>query len=961
MPDRELPSLGLPPEDLESRRLRAECARELFGDDAPDLMRLGRFTLVSELGTGGQGAVYVADDPTLDRRVALKRLTATGPKQAEQLRREAQALAKITHPNVVTVYEVGEDETGRPFLVMELVDGQPLQTWLRQAPRSWTEIVDVLVPIAEGLVAIHAAGLVHRDVKPHNIVITHDGKAKLVDLGIAAKDAEPPAAVREPTTAPTPTPGTVGYMAPECFSGRATPQSDQLSFCVTLYEALHGVRPSWRLTRPDGWKHERLDAHAATPASDGRSDTGPDEPPDPKAALARRTPPPKALVRVLGRGLQHDPAQRHADMDALVKALLRVRRRRGTWPLLALAGLVAVGTALVVHGASTDPCDDPRPAQHLWDHDAREAMRAAFVATGSPQAEPTFVAVEHMLDDATLALDRRFADVCATGVEPTARQLALAELHTHHATLRTVMGSLAHVDAPALPEVPIRLAPLLDRMHDPGPRDACEATDAALAPTAELEAIEASMQEAVARGIAGDYDAALAGAESALSLAQGEALAPLRARLHLQRGRLALDAQRLDEAVRELDTARSQAETLGCDGLGSEALSLWAKARILDSTGALDEATQAVRVALEKLDRLGIDGSRRAEALNSQGLVLHRKHDDEAAVASYREALAIREALDPPAMLDMALTTLNLGAALSDLGQTRAAIATLERARTLLESALWPDHPSLYKAHANLSHAYLAAGDLPAAQRSLERALVLAEAGFGPDSPKLANLHVAMARVLDYQHEFEAAIDHATQADAIMVRAGGPDDARRVVTLEAIGQALTDAGQPGQAVPPFEQALALQAKSGQASAVDLAIGRGKLAQAHAGAGQHDRARLLFEEAQRPFDVDPSLREDSYYPELLLGWGETLVALGRRDDAVVPLREAIARWSERDDNPERLAHARWALARASCATDREHALAEARTALDHFTAGEVEGASRMREEISSWIDRGCASG
>src|SRR5579862_3463868 len=235
---------------------------------------LGRYVLLDELGRGGMSVVYVAYDPQLDRRVALK--VVRGDKLTlayrQRLHREAQALARLSHPNVVTVYDVGdlEDDT---FVAMELVDGMDLRAWQKQ-PRSWREVVRVMVAAGRGLAAAHAAGIVHRDVKPHNILIGTSGQVKLVDFGLARDlgDRSTPDASSEldpaghgiedsgshsisitesaskhleTITQAGHVVGTPAYMPPEQRARKpeADERSDQFSFCVTLYEALYRQRP----------------------------------------------------------------------------------------------------------------------------------------------------------------------------------------------------------------------------------------------------------------------------------------------------------------------------------------------------------------------------------------------------------------------------------------------------------------------------------------------------------------------------------------------------------------------------------------------------------------------------------------------------------------------------------------------------------------------------------------------
>jgi eukaryotic-like serine/threonine-protein kinase len=338
------------PVGVETRRLRAAIETRIFGaatTAAP--ARIGRFVVLDRLGEGGMGTVWAAWDPELDRRVAIKvtRRRIDRARSVARMRREARALARLDHPNVVTVHEVDVIDD-HLYIAMELVRGGTLTTWCEDHPAGepgrFAELLPLAIQAARGLAAVHGAGMVHRDLKPSNMLVDEGGRLCLTDFGLARlgdarATGEPETSERGSADEGEPVDpagsltragevlGTPAYMAPEQLEGRADALADQFSLCATLWEAAYGVRPFAGLT-----PLARLEAIA-----EGR-------PTLPATAHAV----PAWFRGVLRRGLMQEPAQRWPDVLALLRALERGRdRRRDRWRVVAgvvaLAGVAAWG------------------------------------------------------------------------------------------------------------------------------------------------------------------------------------------------------------------------------------------------------------------------------------------------------------------------------------------------------------------------------------------------------------------------------------------------------------------------------------------------------------------------------------------------------------------------------------------------------------------------------------------
>ncbi len=376
--DRDLPerfaAAGAEPDDVDAALQRRRLMAALFEDDLPP-PTIGRYRVVRVVGQGGMGTVYEALDPQLGRPVAIKVLNDR--RDPDRLLTEGQAMARVVHPNAVPVFDFGV-VGDRLFIAMELVVGVTARRWLEE-PRTWEDVLDAFIAAGEGLAAVHAAGLLHRDFKPDNILVGDDGRTRVTDFGLALArpTVDPDAGVPTPTIQ-----GTPGYMSPEQARGEAVDErADIYSFCVALHEALSGERP----------------------AEDGAGE-------HPPAGV------PPWLNAVVARGLAPARSDRWPSMRALVDALRQPPRVRRRWAWAAAVAIASIPLAVMV--AQRTPADPD------------DASAASQVDPGSltrriEQAESMRVAGRY--DDAANAL-RQVFDAAVAGNAPEVAARAATEL-----------------------------------------------------------------------------------------------------------------------------------------------------------------------------------------------------------------------------------------------------------------------------------------------------------------------------------------------------------------------------------------------------------------------------------------------------------------------------------------------------------------------------------------------------
>jgi tetratricopeptide (TPR) repeat protein len=724
--------------------------------------QLDRYVVTGRLGAGGMAVVYAAHDPALHRRVALKvlprlRSAAQVAHLEARLRREAQALARLSHPNVLAVYDVGI-AADRVFLGLQLVDGATLHAVLAERSRPPAEILALFIAAARGLAAAHDAGIIHRDVKPSNILVDRDGRVYVGDFGLArgtddvdaADRGAPVSLLDETVTHVGSVMGTPRYMAPEQHRGEpATARSDQFSLCVALWEALFGAHP---------FAAGRWQAAEVIAAMEADAPIAP--------ARVRGVRP--RVMRALARGLRHDPDQRWPSIDALI-AELTPRARAARWwataSVVAMAGIAAI--AVFVDTREADPraaCRaGVRRLNATWPARSAE-VRAAIAASKVPDADGIAGRAVLALDRQAAAWRRMRRDACEddarhADVTHALRDVELRCLDDHRQALELLVSYLATADRVALAHA-VETVDALPRLQD------CAV--AALAPVAPARSTDL--------------------------------LAISEVRAELSRARTLIAAGQVPAARALLGRLAARAETLAHPPLVAEVLLVQAS---IDD----DEARSAA--ALERATELAL-GSRadRTAALALTEAVKHaanRSDANKVGVLLPLARAAARRTDDP--LIALEFDAIAGFAAMRD-GHDDDAIALCETSLFGLSSrAAWSG-----SAASCLTMTYLQRADTAAAARWAELYLSLAEAHYGRGTLGTAHALGELGYVRRHQGRFDDALALDQRALDIYDGVFGPDSPGAIQYLQTRAELFSQLGRLDEALAIAERVVAINRK-----------------------------------------------------------------------------------------------------------------------------------------------------
>ncbi len=813
---------------------RSDSPRRNGTDALTSGVTLGRYTVLGIVGKGAMGEVYAAYDPELDRKIAIKLLRVSAREEGVategriRLMREAQAIAKLSHTNVVTVYDVGtfQDDV---FIAMQFVDGSTLRYWMLAQPRTWSEIVKVFADAGRGLAAAHDKDLIHRDFKPDNVMVGADGHVRVMDFGLARAALDPkrksppssepkggvvpgasvgdldstrvlgksqvPAAVAIETSSEALNVeltqagailGTPAYMSPEQFQGEAIDaRSDQFSFCIALYEALYGERPFSGTTLVDLMAGV-LDGTVRPPPAGSKV--------------------PSWVRKIVLRGLRVDPRDRWPSMTPLLGEL--DKNRRG-----APRRRFAAGATAKLAGIWEAP-----PRGRIADTAVKAEVRRAFLATGKAYAAATFDKVRAILDRYALAWSAMYVDAGeATHVrgEQSAEvlDLRMASLDECLDGLRALSQAFRQASAEVV-ENAVSAANALSRI------DRCadiELLRAVVRPPedpiarAAVDRLRAQLAQVRVLHNVGRLNEGLESIGPMLDDVRRTDYGPLVAETLYELGNLHLELRAAAVAAPILEEALWTAELCRHDEVVAMAAAQLVYA-MGDQLLRFEAAEIWARIAETRLRRMGGRDDLWGWLYNNRGAMRDRQGRLQESIDDSRRAVAAKEKFYGPDSAEVGLSLSNVAMCLAVIGDLGNALTYLQRALSAVESDFGPDHPRTGVVLSNYAEILNQLGRFAEAREMARRALAVFERESSIDSSVLSYPLIALG--LGYLGEgmVEEALSPLERAVAIRDR-----NEKRAASLGEVHFALACALKQAGRDVPRARALALAARAEYAS------------------------------------------------------------------------------------------------------------------------------------------------
>ncbi len=887
-----------------------------------------RYILLDTLGAGGSGVVYRAFDPALTRQIAVKLLRAESSRagtQGERLLREGRAIAQISHPNVVNVYDVGtfEDEV---FVAMELLEGPTMSMWLRES-HTLDQLLDVFVQGAAGLGAAHARGIVHRDFKPDNAFVMPGGRVVVVDFGLARAldapadhdEAAPPSPDWDRSlTRPGTAPGTPGYMAPEQLRGEAVDaRADQFALCVAMWEALYGERPFQR-----GHARDEL----------LQIERGPKVPARPRHRV------PGWLEQILRRGMAAEVSSRFNDMSSLLAAVARGRIRKTVWKVAAIACtlLIAVLVPLVVslqRGPACPPATDK--LQGIWDSKVERKVGMTLASLKSPLAGQAAEIVGTRLNRYAAGWLKAHQNACtATHVRheqsESALDLRMGCLEQRRQELRALVRELAAMKAEAPAE---RAIDALESLRSVTSCEDAQALAAGFSPlptgrVAQGKQLRSELARAGAVLATGRHSDALPITTKLVSKARKLNHPPLLAEVLLAHGRVLFAGSKFSDARRAFVEAAKVAGLAKHQTVLAAALTAIAyqTARVEVKPS---EARSFLPFVEPTVSMLPSRAEERFEFLMMASEVWLDTDDSAQALARLGEARGLFS--DTPHTARLLQQTLRVR--LYGTNDLEGACAVGKEALSAAIAAYGPNHPKVGEVLVELGYCATATGRLEQALAYLTRGKDILLLTQPPNHRTLAKARRNLADPLSTMGRVQEALDELHAAREAYLQDVGEGAAVRAVDV-AIAFTLYLAGRFDEARKMNELVMRAYATDSEAGAAEIATLWSNLGEISLSLGEPSRA---LEECNKAASYwqrhGPSHPYRAYALHCL---GEAHLMLNQCALAVSELEAALSR-RERHGTALEIADTRAVLAFAlwNSQDTRERALAMANTALRSF--------------------------